>query len=164
MKTALLIIGVVAITLSLNMLVATWLSSYHNLEFPSLGTLRIINAETYGGDIIIKNGVQYVDWGVVEVGTSTNRSFFTRSRSNIPTTFTLEASNWTCTDQNGQKALPPNGTYMTLTWNYTNVPIDPEQVISVTLTLNVSSDTAFRDYLITNHITQFSFDIRIYPT
>lgn len=163
-KTILLIIGAAAITLSLSMLIATWLSSQHKLEFPSIGTIHTTNVEAYGGDMIIKNGVEYVDWGTVYVGTLTNRSIFIRSKCNIPTELTLEDLNWTYTDQNGQTALPPNGTYMTLTWNYTNVPIDPEQVISVTLTLNVSYDSAFIDYLITNHITQFSFDIRIFPT
>jgi hypothetical protein len=163
-KTVLLVIGVAAITLSLNILIATWLSSHHNQQFLSLGTIHTINVEAYGGDMIIQDGVQYVDWRTVNVGTLTNRSIFIRSKSNIPITLTLEALNWTYTDQNGQKALPPNSTYMTLTWNYTNVPIDPEQVISVTLTLNVSSDAAFIYYLITNHITQFSFDIRIYPS
>jgi hypothetical protein len=163
-KTVLLVIGVAAITLSLNILITTWLSSHHNQQFLSLGTIHTISVEAYGGDIIIKNGVDNVDWGTVYVGTSTNRSVFIRSKSNIPTTLTLEALNWTYTDPNGQKALPPNSTYMTLTWNYTNITIDPDQVIPVTLTLNVSSDTALIDYLITNHVTQFSFDIHIYPT
>jgi len=163
-KTALLVIGVVAITLSLNILIATWLSSHHNQQFLSLGTIHTISVEAYGGDMIIQNGVEYVDWGTVYVGTLTNRSVFIRSRSNIPITLTLEASNWTYTDQNGQKAPPPDSTYLTLTWNYGNVPIDPEQVIPVALTLNVSSDTALIDYLITNHVTRFSFDIHIYPT
>jgi hypothetical protein len=163
-KTVLLVIGMAAITLSLNILIVTWLTSHHSLEFPSVGTIHTTNVEAYGGDVIIQNGVQYVDWGTVYVGTLTNRSIFIRSKSNVPITLALEATNWTYTDQNGQKALTPNSTYMTLTWNYTDVPIDSEQVIPVVLTLNVSSDTAFIYYLTTNHITQFSFDIRIYPT
>lgn len=162
-KTLLLVAVVVAVTLALSMGISVLLNRYHNLHVPSIGTIYALGVEAYGGDITYKNDTQCIDWGTVYIGTSTNRSVYIRSRSNIPTTLSLAIANLTFEDAQGNPAEPPNGDYVQLTWNYDNSTVTPNQEIHVTLTLSISYDSNFINYLITNQISNFSFDIRIYP-
>jgi hypothetical protein len=162
-KTVLLIVGVAAITLSLNMLISMRLSRWHNFEFASSGFIHTVSVEAFGGDMINNSGAQYIDWGTIYLGTSVNRSLYIRNKSNIPTTLALAPENWTFTNENGQNAPQPNSTYMALAWNYSNAQLNPQDVIPVTLTLNVSGDNAFIDYLVNNRVIGFSFDIHILP-
>lgn len=162
-KTLLLIAVVAAITLALSMGISVLLSRYHNLHVPSIGTIYALGVEAYGGDITYQNGTQRIDWGTVYIGTSTNRSVYIRSRSNIPTTLNLAIANLTFEDAQANPAEPPNGSYVQLAWNYDNSTVTPNQEMYVTLTLSISYDSNFINYLITNQISNFSFDIRIYP-
>lgn len=50
-----------------------------------------------------------------------------------------------------------------LTWNYTGEPLKPEESIYVVLTLEVSSDPEFIEYIIDKRVKQFSFVIIIKP-
>ena len=163
-KIILLIITVAAVTLTLNALVATLLERYDNFHVPSVGTIYALGFEAYGGNITTRDDTQYVDWGTVYVGTQTNRSLILRSKSNIDTTMNLSAANWTFTNTQGQNVTPPATNPINLTWDYNNSTIKPNQEIPVTLTLSVPYDTNLIEYLITNKVTQFSFDIHIYPT
>lgn len=163
-KTTLIIIVVVAITLILSSLIASLLNTYQNLHVPSVGTIYTLGVDAYGGNITVQDGTKYVDWGTVYVGTSTNRSLYLRSKSNFDTTINLATANWTFTDAHGTNVTPPSISYINLTWDYNNETLVPLQEIQVTLTLSVSLDSQFTDYLITNNIQKFSFDIRIYPS
>jgi hypothetical protein len=46
-KTALLIVMVAVATIAVSALVSSWLSRYHNLHFPSIGTIYTIGVEAY---------------------------------------------------------------------------------------------------------------------
>ncbi len=163
-KIVLLVIAVVIITLLVNTLISMWLSRFHNLRVPSIGTICAIDVKVYGGDIIQNGSQSYIDWGTVYPGTSTNRSFTILSNSSIEIIPKLELLNVTFLNSEGENVTDPLNNYMSLTWNYNNTPLKPLQKSNVTLTLSISSSIDFFYFLINNNVTSFSFDIRIYPS
>jgi hypothetical protein len=141
-----------------------WLSRLDNLHLPSLGTIRVIGVEVYGGNITATQDAKQIDWGIVYLGTLTNRSFYVRSLSNIPVTLTLGISDVFFQNSDGQNVTeaPPIDNPLILTWDYSNdVLLRWNDTIYVTLTLEISSDPSFIDYIINNHIERFGFVILI---
>ena len=163
-KIVLLVITVVVITVLVHTLISVWLSRFHNWNVPSVGTIYAIGVEVYDGDLVQDGNQSYVDWGTVYPGISTNRSFYIRSDSNVEITPTLELLNVTFLSSEGENVTDPLNNYMSLTWNYNNTPLTPLQEVYVTLTLSVSSDIDFINFLINNNVTSFSFNIHIYPS
>lgn len=83
-------------------------------------------------------------WGTLEPGQSQTATIYVKNEGNQPTTLSLQTDNW-----NPISA----GTYLILSWNYDNQPIDPNEIVQITLTLNVNQNI--------EGITNFSFDITI---
>jgi len=165
-KTLLLIIAVSLATLILSVTISIWLSSFHNLHLPSLGTIRVLGVEAFGGNInTTQDGKQFIDWGTVYPGSTINRSFYIKSKSNEPITLQLILSNLTFQNSEGNnvtEALPVENPF-SLTWNYTGSPLNPQEQNFVVLTLEVSSDTTFINFIINNDVKQFYFEITIKP-
>lgn len=162
----LLIIIVSATTLAVSTIISIWLSRYHNLHFPSLGTIQVIGVEVYGGDVNkTQDGTPFIDWGTVYPGTTTSRSFYINNTGNTPVTLILKISNLTFQDAENQNVTGnlPIENPLELTWNYNNTVLERKEVIYVTLTLTVSSNKDFLEYLIAYDVTKFSFDIVITP-
>lgn len=162
-KTLLLLIVAVIFTIVLTSLFAALLDRYQNIRFPSFGTIRTLGYDAYGGDIVIRNGNRTLDWGTVYAGASVNRSFFLRSRSNIPTTPTLNAGNWTFRDSQ-EKTITPPPVNVTMTWNLKDAVVKSNEEVYATLTMQVPSDIGFIDYLVENSVRTFSIDIQISPS
>jgi hypothetical protein len=169
-KTILLIIVVASITIVVNALVAFMLSKpagwpivwvnqsslnvTSNTSVQNVGGIYVTGVEAYGGDITYRNGIATLDWGTFYLGNSKNASFYLRSISTSQIRLALNVTNW---NPEGLKH------YMTLTWDYTGTQIDPNEEIPVRLTLSLSSSTDLINYLITNKVTTFSFNINVYP-
>jgi hypothetical protein len=49
--------------------------------------------------------------------------------------------------------------YMTISWDYDGAQLDPGEIIPVKITLSASSSDEFINYLVTNEIRRFDFDI-----
>jgi len=165
-RTIVLIIFVSLATLLLSAAVSIWLSSYHNLHLPSVGTIRVIGVEAFEGDLkVAYDGSQILDWGTVYPGTIANRSFYIRSKSNEQITLQLILSNLTFQNSGGANVMEPLPIEkpLDLTWNYTGTPLKPGEQICVVLTLKVSGDLAFVNYIINNDVKQFFFVIAIKP-
>lgn len=160
-KVVILCIAVSLTTLLLSTIVSMWLSRFHNLRLPSLATIRTIGVEAYNGDL---DGTQ-INWGIVYPGTLTNRSFHIRSESNVPVTLSMKQSNFTLLDSEGENVtghLPlPATEALNLTWNYSGIVLNHEQVIFVTLTLHASNRSDFIEFLINENVVEFNFDIHI---
>jgi len=163
-KTLLLIIIVATVTMILNTVISIWLSEYKNIYIPSIGTIRTLGVEVYGGDIIQKDGEQYFDWGKVFPSTIINRSCYIRSISNINIILKLETTNWTFRNYNGEIVPSPTESYYNLEWDYNYKPIESSEEYYVNFTLCFSSNFSFINYLIDNKVTDFSFEIFISPT
>ena len=165
-KTIVLIVFVSLVTLLLSAAVSIWLSSYHNLHLPSVGTIRVIGVEASGGNLTdAQDGSQLLDWGTVYPGTIANRSLYIRSKSNEPITLQLTLSNLTFQNSEGANVTEPLllKNPLNLTWNYTGAPLEPNEQICVVLTLKVSEDLEFINYVINNDVKEFFFVITIKP-
>ncbi|MEM3623331.1 MAG: hypothetical protein QXR76_06145 [Candidatus Bathyarchaeia archaeon] len=158
-----LIIIVSAATLLFSTMFSMWLSRFHNLHLPSLGTIRVIGVEAYGGNITTAQDEKIIDWGTVYPGTFTNRSVYIKSISNLPVTLNLTISNIVFQNSTGQNVAenPPIENPLSLTWDYNNTLLYPNDEIYVTLTLIMSSDYSFVNYLINNGVEKFGFGITI---
>jgi len=141
-----------------------WLSRFHNLKVPTIGTIYVIGVEVHGGNITTQNGKTYIDWSAIFLGESTNRSFYVNSTSNVEVVLKLEMASLTFLDSDGNNVTGANNNYLNLTWDYNNTPLSQYDEVYVTLTLSVSSDIDFIDFLVTNGVTGFSFDLHIYPS
>lgn len=86
-------------------------------------------------------------WGTLEPGASQTRDCYIKNEGNTPLTLSLSTSDWS-----SQAA----DTYLTLSWNYNNLPLDPDEVRLITLTLSVHPSI--------EGVTTFSFNINIVGT
>jgi hypothetical protein len=160
-KTALLIVIVAVATIVVSALVSLWMSSYDNLHFPSIGTIQTVGVEAYW-DQSLTNKSTVIQWGTLYPDTKTNITLYLRSASNIPTTLTLATENWTFANTVVNFTEPPNRqTYISLTWDYNNETLNPAQTIQTTLTLTITDDPTFLEFLVENNINTFRFDTRI---
>lgn len=166
-KTIFLIVAVSVITLVISSMTAAWLSRFHVQYIPSLGTIRVIGLEVYGDGInLTDDGIPFINWGAIYPGIVINRSLYINNTSNTPVTLNIEISNITFQDAENQNVTEnlPIETPLKITWNYNNAVLEPKEEIYVTLTLEVSSNKDFLDYLIAYNVTKFSFDITITPS
>ena len=85
-----------------------------------------------------------VDWGSLQLGESKNASFYIRNEGSVNATgLMLTAKNW-----NPSAAEE----YLSLTWDYSGLLLEPSEVENVTLTLQVNESTP---------ISAFVFEIAI---
>jgi hypothetical protein len=153
-RIIILILVTVLLTLVISATMSIVLSRFTNLSVPSVGNIRAIGVEAYwefGGE----NKTEIVDWGTIFPGLSKNVTLYVKSVSNVETTLNLTAMNWN----------PPQiSDYLNLSWSYDGTPLEPGEVIQVTLTLSTSSSTSLAQYLIVNDVRSFDFDIDILAT
>ena len=165
-KIVLLIAVVVLVTLLLNFLIASLVNNDANEgndemndgTIATTGTIYVRGLELYGGDIKSESGKVYIDWGEFTLGTSKKASFYVRSNSNVDVKLGLNVSNWT-----------PAGIedYIHIFWDYNGTLLSsgPDQVpLCVTFNLDVSSSGDFIDFIVTNEITSFGFDMTMYAS
>lgn len=161
-KQKLLLIAVVVLaTLAVSAVISALLSRTTNLNIPSIGAIYTIGVEAFGGDLQSEGESKYIDWGKTYTGTSTNRSFYLRSLSNVKAALKLDSANWTFKDSNGKVVEGPAGEYMDLEWNYDGRGVDRNETIEVALSLSISPSADFRSYLLVNDVKTFSFTIVI---
>lgn len=161
-KTIFLILFVATATMLATTAISIWLSKFHNLNFPSIGTLYTIGVRAYR-DANLENETTEINWDTIYVGTSKNVTLYVQSVSNVKTTLKLSTANWTFLNSVNAIVSGPNDTipYIHLTWDYDDLPVNPQETIQVTLTLTTDDSLAFIQFLINNNINQFSFDIKI---
>jgi len=150
-KTVLLTVIVAIASITVTTTISILLSNIDNLYVPSLGTIKAIGVEAYW-DPNCENETEIIDWGTIWPGSSKNATFYLQSVSNFEATLNLNATNWN----------PANiSDYMSLSWSYNGTPLNPGEIIQVTLTLSAPFSDSFIRYLIVNDVKNFSFDIII---
>jgi len=110
---------------------------------PCAATVETVGVGVYW-DSGCSNRVSSIDWGTAEVGSVKTVTVYIRNEGNAAITLSINTTNWSPSTASK---------YISLSWNYDGQPIDPNQVIQVTLTLSVSSSIT--------GISSFSFDIMI---
>jgi len=150
-KTLLLILIVSTATVLISSAISIWLSDFHNLTLPTMGNIKTIGVEAYW-DPNCENKTVTIDWSTVWPGSTKNVTLYIRSVSNFKTTLHLNTSNITPAKVSE---------YLNLSWNYNGTPLNPNEIIQVTLFLSASGDKSFIRYLINNDVTDFNIDIHI---
>ena len=145
-------------------MLSTWFNSSdytpsgdYNRTISTRGGILVQGLEIYGGDIKYDSTSKsvYVDWGELSLGTYKNASFNIKSNSNVNVTLALNVTNWE----------PPGiDEFINISWDYNGTSISPAQELYVTVTLEVAADGDFIDFLITNKVTAFGFDMTIYAS
>lgn len=83
-----------------------------------------------------------IDWGLLYVGDNTTEVVQITNTGNAPQTLGLTTRNWSSVEAQ---------TFLTLTWNYSGIELQPSGMLSVALTLSVSPSI--------ENVTDFAFDI-----
>ena len=109
----------------------------------SSGSVKAINVEVYW-DIEGTQTVDNVDWGLPGPGDTVNRIMYVKNSGNAPMNLSLTITSWTPAEAE---------THLIPSWNGEGISIDPDEVVMVTLTLEVSEAVT--------GITDFSFTITI---
>ena len=163
-KTILVITVLVVETTILILLILSVIDGESNLRLPTIGRIITLGYEAHGGDILAQAENKTVDWGIVYVGASINRSFILKSKSTTNTIPQLSTTNWTFENQQGQPVAPPTISDIAVSSTLNNTLLAPNEEVNVTITLTVKYDATFVDYLINNEVRTFSFDIIIQPS
>jgi len=114
------------------------------LSIGSRGTIQATIGVGVYGDISCSSPVPSVDWGTVEPGSTKNFTIYIRNEGNVAVTLFVYADNWNPLDASN---------YMSLSWDYANQTIDPQEIVQSTLTLSTSPAI--------EGITNFNFNILI---
>ncbi|RLI44095.1 hypothetical protein DRO69_08170 [Candidatus Bathyarchaeota archaeon] len=114
-----------------------------NRTISNAGAVKAIGVGVYwnsDGTSIVTS----INWGILEPGSSANRTCYIKNEGNSASTLSMNTTNWN----------PSNASdYISLSWDYDGQLVNPDEVIPVVLTLSISSSV--------EGITSFSFDIII---
>jgi len=114
-----------------------------NRTVSNAGEVRTIGVGVYQ-DSGCTNILRFIDWGVLEPGSSKNFACYIRNELSSVSTLSMSTSSWE----------PPNAAdFLTLSWDYGGQSIDIDDVVQVTFTLSVDASI--------EGITSFSFNITI---
>lgn len=137
----LVVTGIVATVLA-SMFVSALLAA--NQRIPNTGNVKAVGVGVYW-DSDCTNNVTSIDWNIVELGKTANRTVYIENGGNTRIILNMTTSNWSV------GALGK----ITLSWDRESYLLDSGSVISTVFTLSVSSDTT---------VSSFSFDITITGT
>ncbi|MCW4016272.1 MAG: hypothetical protein NWF06_07875 [Candidatus Bathyarchaeota archaeon] len=150
-KTILMILTVTILSILLTSAFSALLNNLSNLSISSLGTITTVGVEAYW-DPECENKTEAINWGTICPGSSNSFILYIKSFSNVKTTLDLLISNFEPLELSE---------YMTLSWDYNEIQLDPGQVIQVTLFLSTSADSSLVYYLINSNVNSFSIVIHI---
>ena len=150
-KTLLLIVTVSTLTILISSTVAIWLSDFHNLTLPTVGTIRTVGVEAYW-DPDLENRTETIHWETLRPGSTKNVTLYVLSVSNVKTVLNIFPTD-----------ISPGSVskYIDFSSDYDGTPLNPGGVINLTLFLSISDERSFIIYTITNEVTDFSFDIHL---
>lgn len=130
-------------TLALSVISQVASPSISDKTISNVGSVKAIGVGVYWYENCTSE-VSFIDWGMLEPGSSKNVTVYIRNEGNSVANLTMYASNWN----------PLNASdYMDLSWNYEGQDINVSEVLEVTFTLIISPEI--------QGITSFSFDIVI---
>jgi len=105
--------------------------------------MKMVGVEVYW-DSDLTQPVAEIQWGKLEPNENKTVRIYVKSIANVPSTLNMTTENW---------QPPETSTYITLSWNYNGIILNPNDVLPIDLTLMVSPEIT--------GIATFSFDIII---
>ncbi|MCW4048020.1 MAG: hypothetical protein NWE99_10770 [Candidatus Bathyarchaeota archaeon] len=96
--------------------------------------------------------LQNIDWGQIVAGQEKKSpTIYFRNEGNLPLTMSFSPSDWAFKDSSGNPLPQSYSKYFTLTWNYDNTRINPNEVRQIIFSLLVSPDL--------KDVASFSFNL-----
>ncbi len=112
-------------------------------KISNAGTVKGIRVGVYQ-DNDCTSVLDFIDWGPLAPGEIKKATCYVQNEWNSVSTLSFYTSSWS----------PSNASdHMSLTWDYSGQPINPDEAVQVTFTLSVSPNIT--------GITDFSFNIKI---
>ncbi|MCW4015794.1 MAG: hypothetical protein NWF06_05440 [Candidatus Bathyarchaeota archaeon] len=139
----------VTYTLGLSLVSQAFPAGQTSTTFSSTGSIQIQTSAGIGVYLDSECGTQLdsMSWGTLQPGGSQTTTCYIKNEGSSATTLSLETDGWSPTSAE---------TYLNLNWDYSGDPINPNEMVQVTLTLSVDSSI--------EGISSFSFDITIVGT
>lgn len=107
------------------------------------GSITSINVEIFN-NYECTEPCTNINWGIITPGESTHKTIYIKNTGNKPITLFMRAENW----------IPINAeAYLSLTWDKENFNLNPDEIVTTTITLEIAQDI--------NSIDDFNFDIII---
>jgi hypothetical protein len=160
-KTLVLVAIVAVISVASTSVVSMMLShSDDEVYLPSLGTIKTIEVETYW-DPNGENRRENLTWNEIQIQklggdevkmNQVNTTVYVKSVSNFRVTLNMFLTDWNPVEISD---------YLTISWDYNESILNPDEIIPVTMTLSASSSDAFVNYLVENEITRFDVAVHI---
>jgi len=116
---------------------------FFNYKISSYGRIKSVGVAVYA-DEAGTIPVSAIDWGLIPPGGKSVATVYCKNTGNSAINMTMFTDNW-------NPAAAAN--YLTLSWDYANQTINPNAILKVVFTLNVSPNVF--------GFTNFSFDITI---
>lgn len=116
---------------------------YQQILLPSTASVKTLGVGVFW-DAAATQVCSYIDWGIIEPGTTVNRTVFIRNQANVPTTLYTFADHW---------APPEVESFVTYSWNYSGATMQVDEILPYRLSLAVTP--------IVVNVTNFSFTITI---
>jgi hypothetical protein len=110
---------------------------------PSSASIRGVGVGVYWNSACT-NQTSSINWGMLDPGTSETMTIYIRNEGNTRITLSDTTQNWNPS---------ASSSYVTMNWDYSGQTLNPNQVLTVSLTLSVSSTIS--------NITSLTFDITI---
>ena len=144
-KAVTLVVAVIIVGLISTTIIANGLLSASQRVIGS-GMITSVNVGAYE-DAQATTLLSSIDWGMITPGGSASQIVYIKNEGNTPLTLTLEAENWDPAESDA---------YISLSWDYSGVPLEANQVVMVLLSLQVSESI--------QDISSFTFDIVVIGT
>ena len=152
-KTLILVVFVAVFSIVGTSLVLTMDSNSNGDYFLSSdGKVQTLGVEAYS-DQTCGIEIEKISWDVLEPGGTINTTLYIKSVSNAPIFLDVNLTDWEPMELSN---------YIMLSSDYKNQPLNPNDVIEVTIMLSASSSDEFVDYLVQNQIQNFSVNVHFF--
>ena len=141
-------VALVIVSVALVVVGAPWIFGLlsTSVSIGNSGQIQAVGVGVYS-DYNCVNNVTEIQWGVIQQGAWVTFVVYIRNEGNTPATLSLTTDGW-------EPMYAAD--YITLSWSYGGLTLEPDDVVMVILTLSVSESV--------EGVTDFSFDIIITAT
>ena len=133
---------IIALIVVVALIVIVAAQMFFTLHVSQSGIVATVGIETYS-DALLTQKCTNISWGTVGPGSATARMLYIKNNGTVPVTLAFNVTDW-----NPVAAAQ----YIGLSWNYTNLTIQPNAAVATVLTLtvlaNITGVTTFSNNLL----------------